>query len=40
MHQVLREREKGNKKGEPTFAFSTFRWMVGADGVEPPTYAL
>jgi hypothetical protein len=26
-----------NKKGEPVFAFSV---VVGADGVEPPTYAL
>jgi hypothetical protein len=27
----------GNKKGEPAFAFLM---VVGADGVEPPTYAL
>jgi hypothetical protein len=26
-----------NKKGEPWFAFVV---VVGADGVEPPTYAL
>jgi hypothetical protein len=26
-----------NKKGEPGFAFSM---VVGADGFEPPTYAL
>ena len=28
---------KNNKKGEPVFAFCA---LVGADGVEPPTYAL
>jgi hypothetical protein len=26
-----------NKKGEHLFAFA---WLVGADGIEPPTYAL
>jgi hypothetical protein len=26
-----------NKKGEHLFAFA---WLVGADGLEPPTYAL
>jgi hypothetical protein len=28
---------KENKKGEHLFAFA---WLVGADGIEPPTYAL
>jgi hypothetical protein len=27
-----------NKKGELGFAF--FQWVVGADGLEPPTYAV
>jgi hypothetical protein len=29
---------RNNKKGEPWFAF--FQWVVGADGLEPPTYAV
>jgi hypothetical protein len=32
-----RHRDVDNKKGEPEFAFLV---VVGADGVEPPTYAL
>jgi hypothetical protein len=28
----------GNKKGEPVFAFASV--VVGAEGLEPPTYAL
>jgi hypothetical protein len=29
--------KNGQTKGEHLFAFG---WLVGADGIEPPTYAL